>query len=210
MLGGPRFYDTFAEVFFLGRRRATFEAFISASGLQPGQRVLDVGCGTGYFVRLLAEAVGPGGTVVGIDPDPTMVAYASGKARHLPNSKFQIDRAESLHFPDEHFDLVVSSLVMHHVPPDLHARVLREMSRVLRPGGTLFIADAQTPSHGLGWRLLLLITGHNRMVRQVPDLERLAAQAEFSEIRSGEAPLPWLRYARAVKPAQSRHAARVS
>ncbi len=201
-IGTPRLYDTFANVFFFGRRRATFQALITAAGVQPGQRVLDVGCGTGYFARLLAQAVGPEGQVVGIDPSPEMITYASRKAGRARNCQFQVGTAESLDFPAEHFDVVVSSLVMHHLPEDLRVPALREMRRVLRPGGKLLVADAQIPRHGLGWRLLAVITGHGRMARMVPHLEPLAAQAEFAEIHTGEAP-PWLRYVHAVRAASA-------
>jgi len=202
-IGGPRLYDTFANVFFFGRRRGTFQALIAAAEVQPGQRVLDVGCGTGYFARLLAQAVGPEGLVVGIDPSREMITYASREAGRAGNCQFQIGTAESLDFPAEHFDIVVSSLMMHHLPEDLRVLALREMRRVLRPGGTLLVADAQVPRHGLGWRLLAVITGHGRMARTVPRLEPLAAQAELDEIRTGEAP-PWLRYVHAVKTASAR------
>src|SRR5919202_1119356 len=76
-LGAPRFYDAFANVFFFGRRRATFQRLIAAAGVQPGQRVLDVGCGTGYFAGLLASVVGPSGMVIGIDPSKAMIDHAS-------------------------------------------------------------------------------------------------------------------------------------
>ncbi len=197
-LGAPRLYDTFVDVFFFGRRRATFQALIAAAGVQPGQRVLDVGCGTGYFARLLAQAVGPEGLVVGIDPSPEMITYATRKAGRARICQFQVGTAESLDFPAEHFDVVVSSLVMHHLPEDLRVPALREMRRVLRPGGRLLVAEAQIPRHGLGWRLLARIHGYDRMARMVPHLEPLAAQAGFAEIRTGEAP-PWLRYVHAVK-----------
>jgi ubiquinone/menaquinone biosynthesis C-methylase UbiE len=198
-LGGPRLYDAFANVFFLGRRRATFEALIAAAGVRPGQRVLDVGCGTGYFARLLADAVGPEGTVVGVDPSPEMIAYASRNASDFPNCQFRVGEAESLRFPAEHFDVVVSSLVMHHVSEASRVPALSEMRRVLRPGGTLLVADAQMPRHS-GWRLLMVMTGHGQMNRMAPDLESLAAQARFAVIGTGEV-LPWLRYVGATKKA---------
>ena len=202
-LGAPRLYDIFVGVFFFGRRRATFQALMAAAGVQPGQRVLDVGCGTGYFARLLAQAVGPEGLVVGIDPSPEMIAYATGKAGRAGNCQFQVGTAESLDFPAEHFDVVVSSLVLHHLPEDLRVPALREMRRVLRPGGKLLVADAQLPRHGPGWRLLARIHGYDRIARMVPHLEPLAAQAGFAEIQTGEAP-PWLRYAHAVKTTSTR------
>ena len=54
-LGSPRLYDLVANIFFVGRRRAAFQVLIAAAGVRPGQHVLDVGCGTGYFARLLAQ-----------------------------------------------------------------------------------------------------------------------------------------------------------
>ena len=95
---------------------------------------------------------------------------------------------------------MVSSLVLHHLPEDLRVPALREMRRVLRPGGKLLVAEAQVPRRGLGWRLLARLHGYDRMARMVPHLEPLAAQAGFAEVRTGEAP-PWLRYAHAVKAA---------
>jgi ubiquinone/menaquinone biosynthesis C-methylase UbiE len=198
-LGSPRLYDFVAEVFFFGRRRATFQALIAAAGVQAGHRVLDVGCGTGYFARLIARAVGREGLVVGIDPSPAMISYANRKAAASGNCRFQVGTAQAMDFPPDHFDVVVSSLVMHHLPEDLRVHALQEMRRVLRPGGRLLVAEAQNPRHGLGWQLLARVHGFDRMARQVPHLDLLVAQAGFDEIRAGEAP-PWLRYCRAVKP----------
>jgi ubiquinone/menaquinone biosynthesis C-methylase UbiE len=197
-MGGPRLYDTLANVFFFGRRRATFQALIAAVGVQPGQRVLDVGCGTGYFARLLCLSVGRDGLIVGIDPSAAMISYASRQTGRASNCQFQVGRVEALEFPAEHFDVVVSSLVMHHLPEDLRVAALEEMRRVLRPGGRLLVAEAQNPRRGLGWRLLARVHGYDRMARLVPHLEPLAAQAGFGQIRTGEAP-PWLRYVHAVK-----------
>ena len=195
-LGAPAAYDAFVNVFFLGRRRATFASLIRAAGVEPGQRVLDVGCGTGYFAGLLAEAVGPGGSVLGIDASSEMIAYAA-RRRGRPNCQFQVGAAESLGLPAEDFDIVVSSLFMHHLPADLQPVALAEMRRVLRPGGTLLIAEAQIPRARV-WRLLAHLHGFDRMAQAVADLDRLIADAGFERIRGGEAP-PWLRYVRAVK-----------
>src|SRR6266508_3703719 len=111
-LGAPRLYDAFVDLFFFGRRRASYQALIAAAGVRPGQRVLDVGCGTGYFARLLARAVGPDGLVVGIDPSPEMIAYARRKTGRAGNAQFQVGTAEALDVPAEQFDVVVSSLVL--------------------------------------------------------------------------------------------------
>jgi SAM-dependent methyltransferase len=88
---------------------------------------------------------------------------------------------------------------VHHLPADLQVAALREMRRVLRPGGVLLVADAQMP-RALGWRLLAAVTGHLHMAQMTPELEALAAQAGFDDIRTGEAP-PWLRYVRAARSA---------
>ncbi len=196
-LGAPRAYDAFVNFFFLGRRRATFEALISAAGVKSSQRVLDVGCGTGYFARLLAEAVGVDGVVVGIDASPEMIDYATHQPGRPRNCDFQLGTAESLSFASGHFDVVVSSLFMHHLPADLQVMALTEMRRVLRPGGTLLIAEAHVP-RAFGWRVLARLHGYDRMARAVPELEHMIADAGFEDVSSGETP-PWLRYVRALR-----------
>ena len=147
-LGAPGTYDAFVNVFFFGRRRATFKSFIRAAGVQPGQQILIVGCGTGYFAGLLADAVGRDGVVVGVDASPEMIGYATRHRGRPGRCQFQVGTAEALSFPAGHFDVVVSSLFMHHLPIDLQGKALGEMHRVLRPGGTLLIADAKMPRSG--------------------------------------------------------------
>lgn len=119
------------------RRRAA-----ALAGLRPGEQVLDVGCGTGTLVLEAQRFVGRAGRVVGIDPSSQQVARARAKAarRHVP-IEFQIGVIEQLPFPDETFDVVLSTLMMHHVPTPLKRQGLAEIARVLKPGGRLIIAD---------------------------------------------------------------------
>lgn len=196
----PGRYDLVSEFLFLGRRRSAFRRLIAAAGVQPGQRVLDVGCGTGYFAGLLASAVGPSGMVIGIDPSRAMIDHAR-KRRGGPNCQFQVGSAEKLALPDGSFDLVVSSLAMHHIPEDVRATAVREIYRVLRPGGRLLVAEMQMPRRPLQ-RLLARLSGIGRMAQHVPPLEPLAAAAGFVDLHAGEA-LAWLRYLVATKPPSS-------
>jgi ubiquinone/menaquinone biosynthesis C-methylase UbiE len=199
-IGTPRLYDLSAPLLFGGTRRRSYRRLLLAAGVQPGDRVLDVGCGPGYFARMLAATVGPEGSVVGIDAAPEMIEYAGRKARRLSNCRFQPGAAEALAFADSSFDVVVSSLMMHHVPEELRLQAVREMRRVLRPGGTLLLSDFTIPERG-GWRLVASITGHagDRWRRRMRPLEPLVAEAGFTELHTGDAP-PWLHYVSATKP----------
>jgi ubiquinone/menaquinone biosynthesis C-methylase UbiE len=110
--------------------------------IQPGRQVLDVGCGTGTLAIEVARRVGSAGTVCGIDPGTEQIARARSKAarRHLPID-FQIGVIEHLPFPDQTFDVVLSTLMMHHLPNSVKSQGLAEIARVLKPGGCLVIAD---------------------------------------------------------------------
>lgn len=121
--------------------------------LDHGQRVLDVGCGTG---TLAIEAVKrhPGIEMVGIDGDPAVLARARRKAT-VAKVQAGFEQAYSTHlpFPDHSFDRVLSSLFFHHLPADQKRHTFSEVARVLAPGGRLHVADWGKPS-GLAMRLL--------------------------------------------------------
>jgi SAM-dependent methyltransferase len=110
--------------------------------LRPGDAVLDVGCGGGLDALLAARRVGPGGRVVGIDLTPEMVRHAREAARQarVKNAEFQDGIAEKLLFPDGSFDVALANNVVNDLCFD-KATVLAELYRVLRPGGTLAVAD---------------------------------------------------------------------
>ncbi|HVH65100.1 MAG TPA: class I SAM-dependent methyltransferase [Candidatus Acidoferrum sp.] len=191
-IGTPRLYDFSAELLFLGARRRSYRKLLEAADVQRGDRVLDVGCGPGYFTRMLAEATGPSGSTVGIDAAPEMIDYARRKARRLPNCRFEPGSAASLSFDDAAFDVVASSLMLHHLPDELRSQAVDEMKRVLRPGGTLLLAEFTIPTHG-GWRIAGMLHRPSEMLQRVSALEPLVSSAGFTILRSGDAP-PWLHY----------------
>lgn len=104
--------------------------------------MLDVGCGTGTLALIVKQRVGETGDVSGIDPSSQMIARASHKAKRAKLSvNFQVEGIEQLTFPDQSFDIVLSTLMMHHLPDTLKQQGLAEIVRVLKPGGRLLILD---------------------------------------------------------------------
>lgn len=146
-----------AEVGFLGRRRSVFTRLAALSGAGKGHQIVDVGCGTGYLTRMLAPLVGREGRVTGLDPSPAMIGHA--RRRSPDNCSYQVGEGQAMPFPDASFDIVVSSLAVHHIPVAARDTAVREMFRVLRPGGRLLIADYQPPANPLAARLAAVLAG---------------------------------------------------
>jgi ubiquinone/menaquinone biosynthesis C-methylase UbiE len=192
----PRAYELFANVWYLGQRARIWDRLVAASGAQAGEKVLDVGCGTGCFSRRIAPVVGPVGAVVGIDPSQPMLDFA---AAHAPaQCTFQAASAEDLPFSDASFDLAVSSLAFHHIPTERRADAVREIFRVLRPGGRLLIADVRPPSVPILRWLISGVIGHAMAQKIADELRAMITDTGFAVIRTGD--LPWLRYVAAERP----------
>src|SRR2546423_1393840 len=111
-----RLYDLAAAASFLGQRARIYDRLVRHGQARPGERVLDLGTGTGYLAERVARVVGPDGQVTGIDPGATMLRFA--ERRGLGNAVFRVGRAQELPFDDASFDLVVSCLAFHHIAPD--------------------------------------------------------------------------------------------
>jgi ubiquinone/menaquinone biosynthesis C-methylase UbiE len=189
-----RFNGLVTTVAFGGRRGRVYRRIVELSGTGPGDRVLDVGCSSGYLVRLLAAAAGPSGSVTGLDPSEAAIAHA--RRRAPAGASFTAGVAQDLSaFPDGSFDVVTSTLALHHVPARKRQDAFREMYRVTRPGGRLLIADFD-PSR----QVLRLHGGAARMrhaAATVGPLDDLAATAGYRVEALGT--LPLLRYVAAVR-----------
>lgn len=116
------------------------EALLELAALQPGQRVLDVACGTGLVSLAAAAAVGPAGAVLGVDLSGAMVDAATARARErgVANARFARMDGEALDCADAGFDVAVCALGLMYMPEP--ERALAEMRRVLRPGGRMVAA----------------------------------------------------------------------
>lgn len=147
------FYDVYCPAVGLGRgfRAQT----LGHAAIRPGERVLDVGCGTGVLTRLARDAAGANGAAMGIDAAADMIRVAREQARRSGSSaEFKVVAIEALPFPDASFDVVLSSLMLHHLPPDTKRQGLNEVYRVLKPGGRFVIADFAHPANPLWWLVL--------------------------------------------------------
>ncbi|HTG47030.1 MAG TPA: methyltransferase domain-containing protein [Actinomycetota bacterium] len=113
------------------------QASFDALELSADDRLLDVGCGTGWASRTAADIAG---SVVGIDLSPGMIAEARGLAAGVPSVGFAIADAEDLPFADGTFTAVLCTNAFHHYPQP--ERAIREMTRVLATGGRLVLGDA--------------------------------------------------------------------
>jgi ubiquinone/menaquinone biosynthesis C-methylase UbiE len=120
---------------FRRRRQLVHEAL----GAQPGERVLDVGCGPGFYVAELLERVGPAGAVVGVDISPDMLGLAEKRSEGHDNVELRQAPATSLPVEDSSFDAALSVQVLEFVE-DVD-KALAEMYRALRPGGRLVVWD---------------------------------------------------------------------
>ncbi len=131
------------------------DTLIELANLREGERILDVGCGTGMLSSRLAK-VSDGIAVCGVDVGPRMIAAAENRlrSRHL-NVKFAVGTAVKLPYSDGHFDVVSSCLVFHLLNDSEKEPAIREIFRVLKPGGRYVCAEFERYPAGFLCRNLL-------------------------------------------------------
>ncbi len=118
---------------------------IHQANIQPGQRVLDLGCGTGTLAIMVKESQ-PSAEVTGLDADPDMLKVARYKSgERKAHVKFDVGFTNKLPYPDASFDRVMSSIMIHHLKTPDKITTANEVFRVLKPGGELHIIDFGKP-----------------------------------------------------------------
>jgi ubiquinone/menaquinone biosynthesis C-methylase UbiE len=176
-------YDPLQRLLGMG---SVHRQLVNQACIQPDQRILEIGCGTGNLT-ILIKRLYPGAEVVGIDPDPKALARAQRKAgREALSVQLHRGFAEELPYPNASFDRVLSALMFHHLGPEEKEKTLDEARRVLKPGGSLHLVDfggATARSDGILARL------HQRSERlrnnfgdRIPTLMSEAGFADPTEV----------------------------
>lgn len=152
-----RFYDPVVRA---SMRENEFKtALLRQAALEPGQQVLDFGCGT-LTLSLLAKQLQPHVQIRGVDVDPEVMEMARQKSEKQ-GMGVPVDGYDGsvLPYEDHTFDRVISSLVFHHLRTSQKRRALVEIHRVLKPSGQLHIADFGKPQNGYTWLAFNLVRG---------------------------------------------------
>ncbi len=162
-----------------GLRRLT----IDKMDLKPGQKVLDVCCGTGTLCAMIAEAIGSNGEVVGVDLSENMLKKA--EKRREDNIRFCYANAEEIPYADGYFDRASVTFGLHEMPHPVRMNVLSEMRRVLKPGGRITVLDYAHPKRTLVVLLLkiwMLVEGETARDFIRRDLSSMIEDAGFDVI----------------------------
>lgn len=186
------------------REQAMKSRLTADVALKPGERALDLGCGTGTLTLML-KASEPEAHVVGFDGDPAILERARGKAARIgAEITFQEGMAYELPYADGSFDVVVTSLMLHHLSQERKVRALREVSRVLRPSGRLHVADFGRPRTRLMRSLAkvseILEETSDGVEGRLPEMFHAAGLRDVEETAAFKTPLGMISLFRARKP----------
>lgn len=148
ILHAPAPYDFLLWLFTLARETDFREKMLRFAALQPGESVLDIGCGTGTLAIAAKRQVGAEGAVSGVDASPEMLARAEKKARRVGvDVSFKNGFAQSLPFEAAQFEVVLSTVMLHHLPKSSRQEMAGEVRRVLKPGGRVLVIDFGRTGH---------------------------------------------------------------
>jgi ubiquinone/menaquinone biosynthesis C-methylase UbiE len=201
MEGWGNTYDTFVGLMSLGQERKIRQATLELVEIQPADRILEVGCGTGSLTLAAKTKAGTHSQVFGIDIAADMIDTARQKAAKAGlDVQFQVGRIETIPYPDSQFDLVLSSLMLHHVhDPKDKQQGIAEALRVLKPGGRLLIVDMEPPQNPHIKGLASLIVGREMLAHNVREFIPLLEKAGFVDIKTGPTKFRFLSYLSGIR-----------
>jgi ubiquinone/menaquinone biosynthesis C-methylase UbiE len=193
-----KYYDKLVGIISLGREKRFRRAAIDLVEIEAGMSILDVGCGTGSLTIEARQQMGAEGMVAGLDPSSNMINLARQKAEKTGlEIDFQVGVIEQINYPDKSFDLVLSSLMMHHLPGDLKGDGLQEVYRVLKPGGRLLIVEIDPGD----FSLVSLIHGRSGHVSsELESVQQYLEKTGFVSIETGKLNFRGYAYLKSKKP----------
>jgi ubiquinone/menaquinone biosynthesis C-methylase UbiE len=173
-------YDPFIRL--MGRERRFKGRLIEHLRLSPGQRVLDVGCGTGTLAVMIGREH-PAVEITGIDGDTDILERARSKAADAGvRATFRVAMATELPFGDGSFDRVTSTLMAHHLPTSAKTQMFAEIRRVLAPGGELHLVDIGPAASAIGRAVQRLVRPHQLADNLDGELPSMMLSAGLSDV----------------------------
>ncbi len=202
VLHSPVLYDMTVWLAFLGKERVFREKVLNLGRVTSGESVLDVGCGTGTLAIAAKKRVGIEGSVRGLDPSMEMLARAEKKVRKAGvEVQFKSGVAEALPFPDAQFDVVLSTVMLHHLPQKTRRQCVTEIRRVLKPDGRVLVVDFEGFTDQRRSILSHFHRPHGHVRAQ--DIVALMADAGLQTIESGSVGIRDLQFVLATVPCRS-------
>jgi ubiquinone/menaquinone biosynthesis C-methylase UbiE len=193
-------YDLLVWLVTFGRERAFREKLVRLARLEPGESVLDVGCGTGTLAIAAKRQVGPAGLVTGLDASPEMIARACRKTKRAGlEVTFQEGPAQALPFPDAQFDAVLMTVMLHHLPRKARQQAAGEARSVLKPGGRVLAVEFGPASEKKG--ILAHLHRHGHISPR--ETSALLSEAGLGIVESGDVGTGNLHFVLAVAPGGS-------
>jgi ubiquinone/menaquinone biosynthesis C-methylase UbiE len=197
--------DMLENLISAGQQEDILEATLDAAELRAGDVLVDIGCGSGKLVVAAAQGLGTQVRAIGVDATPSMITRARRRARRNGvRAEFHEGVAESLPFADGSVHAVTSSYFFHHLPSDVKVLALREMWRVLAPGGRLVITDYGKPHslRGYAASFPMRFDFHEYVRPQLKgELEDMLAAEALGSVERIESFLGYINVLRVKKPA---------
>jgi ubiquinone/menaquinone biosynthesis C-methylase UbiE len=195
-------HDILVRLLGLGVNGANSRMIVEMAKIKPGDKILDAGCGTGDLTLTAENYVGTSGSAYGIDASPEGIDLARKKAKRCDSDAvFEVGFIEKIPYPDATFDVVISRLVIHHLPDDLKRRGIMEIFRVLKPGGLVFLADFKPPTKPVLAHLASALIGHRIMMQSnLEGILPMLMEMGFVEVASGPTRSALLAFVSGKKP----------
>ena len=148
-----KYVDLIENIFFLGRLKKFWHKLIELAEIKPSDRIIDVGCGSGKMVEAISKRLGINGEIIGLEPSKYLIENCK-KNNLNRNVKFVQGIMEEIPYPNKSFDIVLSSLAIHHVPRKAKQKAFKEFNRILKENGRLLILDHGKPNN---WILKIIL-----------------------------------------------------